>query len=79
MTRTQIYLTEEERIALKALASQTGMKQSELIRKAVDQFIDKHRKVARKALLTAARGLWKERRDLPDFAALRGEWDRTGS
>ena len=78
MTRTQIYLTEAERIALKALASQTGMTQSELIRKAVDQFIDKHRQVGRKALLTAARGLWQGRRDLPDFAALRGEWDRTG-
>ena len=30
----------------------------------------------RLAKLRAARGLWREREDLPDFAALRSEWDR---
>ena len=79
MNRTQIYLTEEEIAALKTLSRRTGLNQSELIRKAVDQFIDKHSAARRKDLLTAARGLWKDRRDLPDFTALRREWDRTGS
>ncbi len=79
MNWTQIYLTEEEIAALKALSRRTGLNQSELIRKAVDQFIDKHSAARRKGLLTVARGLWKDRRDLPDFEALRREWDRTGS
>lgn len=45
MVRTQIYLTEAEQRALRALLQQ-------------------------------ARGLWQDRTDLPDFAALRRELDR---
>ena len=40
MVRTQIYLTEAERAALKAIARQTGKKQSELIRQAIDLLIE---------------------------------------
>jgi hypothetical protein len=35
---------------------------------------DRHQERLRK--LRAARGLWKDRSDLPDFVALRREWDR---
>jgi hypothetical protein len=76
MVRTQIYLTEKERDALRDLARQTGKKQSELIRRAIDDFIGKHQPRDRRAALEQARGMWKDRDDLPDFEALRREFDR---
>lgn len=76
MIRTQIYLTEQERDALGQLAAETGRPQSELIRDAVDQFISLTSKAHREAVLGRTVGLWKNRTDLPDFAALRRQWDR---
>ena len=76
MMRTQIYLTENERAALRNIARQTGKKQSELIRRAIDDFIAKSQPGDRQARLQQARGLWQGRDDLPDFRALRQELDR---
>jgi hypothetical protein len=76
MLRTQIYLTEEEKAALRLMAQQTGKKQSELIRRAIDDFIDRFQPRERLALMEQARGMWQERDDLPDFQALRRELDR---
>jgi len=76
MVRTQIYLTERERLALQSIAHETGRKQSELIRQAIDHFIEQHQGQDRRALIEQARGLWKEREDLPDFRTLRDELDR---
>jgi hypothetical protein len=47
-----------------------------VIRTAIDRYVasfDEEEK--RKALMTAA-GIWKDRKDLPDFSAMRREWDR---
>ena len=76
MVRTQIYLTEDERDGLISVARSTGRKQSELIRQAVDRFLDLARGDRRAAILKEAAGLWKDRNDLPDFAAARRSWDR---
>jgi hypothetical protein len=77
MVRTQIYLTERQRDELAAIAKTAGKKQSELIREAVDRLIDQSGRSRREAVLRAAAGVWKDRRDLPDFKAMRAEWDRS--
>ena len=76
MVRTQVYLTEEERAGLEAVAKSTNKKQSEILREAVDRFLDLAKGDHRKAILNEAAGMWKRRSDLPDFAATRRSWDR---
>ena len=76
MIRTQIYLTEQEKAALKVLSTESGKKQSELIREAIDSLIAKFSKTQRQAVLDRVAGMWKDRKDLPDFSELRSDWDR---
>lgn len=76
MVRTQIYLTENQREELAAIAKASGKKQSELIREAVDRLIDQAGSHRRKVVLGEAAGIWKDRTDLPNFKATRTEWDR---
>ena len=76
MERTQIYLTEKERKALRALARRLGRSQSALIRDAVDRYVERYQEGNRLDLLRRARGVWANRRDLPDFKQVRRELDR---
>jgi len=76
MVRTQIYLTEHQRDELAAIAKSVGKKQSELIREAIDFFIDQAGSNRRELVLRESAGIWKNRTDLPDFRAIRTEWDR---
>ena len=76
MVRTQVYLTEEERIGLENVSKATGKKQSELIREAVDRFLEQAEGGLRDAVLRETAGLWRDRKDLPDFAAARRSWNR---
>jgi Arc/MetJ-type ribon-helix-helix transcriptional regulator len=76
MVRTQIYLTEEEREGIDAIAKSTGKKQSEVIREAVDRFLNPNKRTHREAILKDAAGMWRDRSDLPDFGAARRSWDR---
>jgi len=76
MIRTQIYLTERQRDELSAIARMSGKKQSVLVREAVDRLIDEAGRDRREAVLREAAGIWKDREDLPDFRAVRAEWDR---
>ncbi len=74
MIRTQIYLTEEEKAQLETIALTRGMKQSELIREAVDELIEKHTPSHRLACIKQVQGLWKNRQDLPSLRDLRSGW-----
>jgi len=76
MVRTQIYLTERQRDELAAIAKIAGKKQSELIRVAIDRLIDQAGHSRREVVLREAAGIWKDRADLPDFKAMRADWDR---
>ena len=78
MERTQIYLTREEREALRILAERRGQTQSELIREAIDAYIVLHQEMDRRAWMHRAVGMWADRDDLPEFfEELRREVDRS--
>lgn len=76
MHRTQIYLSTAERQGLQALARQVGRSQSDLIREAIDGFLERHRPSDRLSRLRRARGLWSDREAIPALALVRGEFDR---
>ena len=76
MVRTQIYLTEDQRAEIAEIAGRSGKRRSEVIREAVDCFIEQKSRGRREAILREAAGIWRDRTDLPDFDALRRGWDR---
>ena len=71
LARTQIYLTEAQQTRLEAASRRAAVTKSELIRRAVDQFLDQQSsssatdKVKR---LEGIAGLWAQRDDMADPA-----------
>lgn len=76
MTTAQVILSESESQAIQALSQIKGKTQEEILHQAIEQFLTQHQVENRLAALRQARGIWRERQDLPDFAELRNEWDR---
>lgn len=76
MAVASIHLSEHETQALYELAQQTGKTQDELLHEAVAQLLTSTQETNRLALLRQARGIWKDRIDLPDVHTLRTEFDR---
>jgi hypothetical protein len=72
LTRTQIYLTQaqQKRLALACLGA--AVTKSELVRRAVDQFLDQQPSItpaAKAQRLGSIAGLWAERSDMVDPSA----------
>ena len=76
MVRTQIYLTERQRDELAAIARHRSKRQSEVIREAVDRFIEQWNRHGRERALREAAGIWSDRSDVPDYEAIRAAWER---
>ena len=70
MIRTQIYLTEQEHTELRRLSRQFKQSQSELIRQAIDHFIEKSQQQNRTKILQAAAGLWSDLKSPQDTDCL---------
>jgi hypothetical protein len=71
-----LHLTAQEQTTLETMAQHTGKTPDELIHDAVKQLIAQFQSEDRLRLLQQARGMWKDRTDLPSVADLRREWDR---
>jgi hypothetical protein len=72
LARTQIYLTQTQQTRLSAACRRTAVTKSELIRQAVDQFLNQQAppSPADKAQhLEGLAGLWADRSDMADPAA----------
>jgi hypothetical protein len=74
--RTQIYLIERQRNELAAIAKSAGKKQNELVREAVDRFIEQSAQFRQAAVLSEAAGIWRDRKGLPALKSMRADWDR---
>ena len=61
MTRTQIYLTPAESQGVARVAAETGRKNSEVIREAIDQYLLRLSPKDRLSRLREARGMWADR------------------
>jgi len=71
-----LHLTEQEQTALEAMAQRMGKTPDEIVHDAVKQLIAQFQSEDRLSLLRQARGMWKDRTDLPALTDLRREWDR---
>ncbi|MBV9789471.1 MAG: CopG family transcriptional regulator [Chloroflexi bacterium] len=77
MATAYIELSDQEIQALERLAQQTGKTQAELLHEAVTDLLAHIDTSDRLDLLQQARGIWRDRDDLPDVQTLRTELDRS--
>jgi hypothetical protein len=66
MDRLTIVLTDHEAKALQELSDQTGESMADLIRDAIAKLTTENRHVASRQSLQIAKGIWKDRKDLPE-------------
>ncbi len=68
---TQITLSETKSQIIASLSASRGVMQEEILHEAIEQFLAQHQSQSRLAALRQARGIWRDREDVPDVAALR--------
>jgi len=78
MIRSQIYLTEEQKRALATASKARGVPVAELVREAVDDWLEVHQREHRLAVLQRTFGAWEERDESPDeyVDRLREQWSQ---
>ena len=76
MAIVHIDLTDRENDCLMTIERETGKSRDELLRDTINIMISQFQQSDRRALLQSARGMWKDRTDLPPAEELRCEWDR---
>jgi len=79
MQKAQVFLREDQKKELRAIAARTGTRQSELIRRGVDLLIEEEHKQQTdwKAAWRQAYGMWKDREDLDEcFQGIREDIKR---
>jgi len=83
MIRTQVYLNEEQKRALEQLSLQERISLAELIRRAVDEFLEKAEQDSFARALEASFAMWQDRADLGEgqdyVRQLRREWEERGT
>ncbi len=75
MKRTQIYLTTEEAQGVARIALSTRRKRSEVIREAIDAYLQRFGTQDNLERLRAGRGIWSNRTEL-DLDEIRKDFDR---
>jgi hypothetical protein len=70
MQKVQVFLREDQKVALKSISARTGQKQSDLIRRGVDLLIDnaEREEADWREATRAAAGMWRDRADLDELS-----------
>ena len=76
MVTTEITLTDAEIHIIQDIGRHTGKTLNAILSEAIQAFIMRETFQSRRNLLRQARGMWKNREDLPDIKTLRQEWNR---
>lgn len=76
MIRTEVTLTDEEAAAIKRIADQSSRNEEDVIHFAIEMLIGQKVATSKLERLRAARGIWRDRTDLPDLRQLRAGFDR---
>lgn len=76
MIRTQIYLTEKEKKGLEKMSALRGIRQSDLIRLAVDDLLARTEDSGKSKVIEELAGIWKNRVDVPSVRELRSGWGK---
>lgn len=76
MTGSQVFLTDSELQMLHSMSQLTGKTENELLHEALDLLKVQVELESRQSLLRPARGMWRDRDDLPSLRDLRNEMNR---
>ncbi len=77
MSIIELTLDDEQTAAIREMSQATGKSPEKLLHEGLELRAERARLDRRRERFAHAFGIWRDRDDLPDFAALRRELDRT--